>query len=314
MSYGEVDVGIAASWVAGQLVVIKMSAVAWLSPNFWNQLKHFRPHKINGKWHFIKRDIILPHVVIPTVERRALQWLHNPPKSAKLLSYVLNSGLSRRFLSSLYEHAEYRLNFRGVGWNDFAGEERRMIRYPVQTRHKDTYYYLLQQARISRMRMWRCYGYAVPEQHGVGEGLGYCPQRLNYPMKLVRQMDDDWMDTAVEVFTLKLIPHIAYRKFFNELPRMTAFSYGFDYTKEQLFNHIAWGIDPGRASLDEKLNPTDPAQIAYIEEQKELDRYYYPSIAASKEEDYKLRWPYPDDNIYRPTYNRGFNRLYWGRK
>mmetsp|Transcript_25997 Transcript_25997/g.46000 ORF Transcript_25997/g.46000 Transcript_25997/m.46000 type:complete len:292 (-) Transcript_25997:52-927(-) len=291
-----------------------MSLVLWFSPNFWNQLKHFKPHKINGKWHFIKRDIILPHTVIPTVERRGLHWLYNPPKSGRLLSYFLNTGISKRFLASIFDHAAYRLSFRGVGWNDFSGDIRRTIRYPVQTKHKDPYYSFLQQARISRMRMWRCYGYAVPEKHGVGDGLGFVPFRLNYPQKLVRQIDDDWTDTAVERYTLGLIPHISYRKYFNELPRLTAFSYGVDYTKEQLYNHISWGIDPGREKLDAILNPTDPDAKAWLEKEKELFRYYYPSIAASKEDDYTLRWPYPDDNVYRPTYERGFNRLYWGRK
>jgi hypothetical protein len=291
-----------------------MSATAWLSPNFWNQIKHFRPHKINGKWHFIQRDMILPHLVVPTVERRVSHWLLNPPKSARWLSFILNSGMSKRFLGSLLDHAAYRLSFRGVGWNDFAGSVRRHIRYPVLTKHKDPYYYMLQQARISRMRMWRCYGFAVPESHGVGDGLGYVPQRMNYPQKLVRMMDDDWMDTAVDVYTMKLLPHIAYRKYFNELPRMTAFSYGFDYTKEQLYNHISWGIDPGHDKLEELMNPTDPAKKAELEEEKELFRYYFPSIAASREADYTLKWPYPDDNVYRPTYERGFNRKYWSRK
>jgi hypothetical protein len=86
-----------------------------------------------------------------------------------------------------------------------------------------------------------------------------------------------------------------------------------DYNKEHMYNHIFKGIDPGNLKIDELLNPSDPKKKAAIQEEKEIRRYLWPEIAPAWEPDYKLKWPFPDDNIYRPTFNRGFNRRFWSR-
>jgi hypothetical protein len=110
-----------------------------------------------------------------------------------------------------------------------------------------------------------------------------------------------------------MVPELAQRKYFNELPRIIPHQYGLDYTKEQMFNHIAWGIDPGNLKLDDLLNPKDPELAAKRKEELEIEKYLYGDFVAYKDPDYQLKWPYPDDNVYRPTYERGGNRHYWSR-
>lgn len=163
------------------------------------------------------------------------------------------------------------------------------------------------------MRYWRTFGWQVPESHGPGPGLGLVPPHLDYTNKITRMIEDDWTDTGLSCYAMKMIPTITQRKYYNELPRMTAYCYGMDYTKEQMFNHITWGIDPGNEKIDKILNPTDPAMKEFRDYEREMRQYLYPDVAPAWEPDYKLRWPFPDDNVYRPTYNRGFNRRYWSR-
>jgi hypothetical protein len=290
-----------------------MSIYAWINPNFWYQLRFFRPHKLNGKWHFIKRDIGLPYNVAPEIERRSLHMRYNPPLMARWYAFVVNSGIFRRLAQTVFDHAAYRLKQRGNSLHDYVGSKRRKIRYSVYAKNKDPYCFMLQQARNLRSRHWRAFGWQVPERHGPGAGLGAITIDLDYPNKLTRMTEDDWTDTGVNCFALKMFPTITLRKYFNELPRPSPWNYGYDYSKEDMFNHIAWGIDPTSKKLDEILNPTDPVAIAQKEEEKDIKKYLFPDFAAVLEKDYKLKWPYPDDNIYRPTYNRGFTRKYWSR-
>lgn len=290
-----------------------MSLLAWLNPNFWYQLKHFMPHKVNGKWHFIKRDIVLPFHYTPNIEQRYTHIKYDPPVSGKPHSWVLSTGLYRRLAQSMWDHACNRIKPRGNGFGDYVGAHRRKIRYPVYAKNRDPYVWMLFGARSLRMRWARAFGWHVPEQHGPGAGLGIVPRHLDYNNKLTRMTEDDYVDTGVTTFALKMIPTIALRRYFNELPRITAWSYGMDYNKEHMYNHIFKGIDPGNLKIDELLNPSDPKKKAAIQEEKEIRRYLWPEIAPAWEPDYKLKWPFPDDNIYRPTFNRGFNRRFWSR-
>jgi hypothetical protein len=291
-----------------------MSIYGWINPNFWYQLRFLRPHKLNGKWHFIKRDIALPYNYVPVIERREVHMQYNPPLMARWYGWIVNSGLYRRTVQSVLDHLVYRLKPRGNCLHDYVGSKRRKIRYAVFAKNKDPYCYMLQQARNLRMRHWRSFGWSVPERHGPGAGLGYLPTPLDYPNKITRMTEDDWTDTGVNCFALKMFPTIALRKYFNELPRPTSWTYGVEYTKEDMFNHIAWGIDPGHKVLGELLNPSDPEKKAQREEEIEIKKYLWPELRAAHEKDYKPKWPYPDDNIYRPTYNRGFTRQYWSRE
>ena len=232
---------------------------------------------------------------------------------ARWYSWMISTGIYRRTAQTFLDHVVYRVKPRGAMLSDFVGSARRKVRYPVYQKNKDPYCYMLQQARIVRMRHWRAFGWAVPERHGPGAGLGLLSTELDYPNKLTRMIDDDWTDTGVNAWAIKMIPSLAIRKYFNELPRTLPLLYGIDYTKEDMFNHIAWGKDPGHEKLQEILNPSDPDTIAQVKEDNEIRDYLWPELAAVRNKDYKLKWPYPDDNIYRPTYNRGFTRKYWSR-
>ena len=291
-----------------------MSLLGWINPNFWYQLRFFRPHRLNGKWLFIKRDICLPYNVAPVVEGRELHMRYNPPMMARWYAWIVGSGLYRRTSQGFFDHVVYRLKPRGNCLHDYVGSKRRRIRYAVFAKNKDPYCFMLQQARNLRSRHWRVFGWQVPERHGPGPGMGLLPEHLDYPNKITRMTEDDWTDTGVNCFALKMIPTITLRKYFNELPRPSPFNYGLDYTKEDMFNHITWGIDPGHQKLDEILNPTDPDIKALRDEEKDIKKYLWPDIAPAYEKGYNIKWPYPDDNIYRPTYNRGFTRKYWSRE
>lgn len=290
-----------------------MSLYSWLSPTFWYQLRFFSPHKLNGKWHFIKRDIGLAYNFPPEVERRDLHMRYNPPMMGRWYAWIVSTGFYRRTSQSFLDHAVYRLKPRGNMLSDYVGNSRRKIRYAIFAKNKDPYCYMLQQARNLRMRHWRVFGWAVPERHGPGPGMGMLNPELDYPNKLTRMIDDDWTDTGVNAWALRMIPLITVRKYFNELPRPTSFGYGYDYTPQEMFDHIAWGKDPGYAKLVEIMNPTDPEKKKAMEEEKDIKRYLWPDLAPAAEKDYKIKWPYPDDNLYRPVYNRGFTRKYWSR-
>mmetsp|Transcript_12766 Transcript_12766/g.18638 ORF Transcript_12766/g.18638 Transcript_12766/m.18638 type:complete len:294 (+) Transcript_12766:1884-2765(+) len=290
-----------------------MSIVAYFNPNFWYQLRFFRPHKINGKWRFIKRDICLPYNVPPRIEQRMVHIKYDPPLMGRWYSWILSTGLFRRTAASFFDHVVFRIKQRGNCWNDYVGKHRRKIRYPVFAKNRDPYQWMYLGARNVRSRHWRTYGWQVPEQHGPGAGLGILPVHLDYPNKITRMTEDDWTDTGVSCYAGKMFPTLTIRKYFNELPRPTPFEYGMDYTKEQMFNHIAFGIDPGNLKIDELKNPSDPKLAEERREEKEIQEYLWPDVAAAFKPDYKLKWPFPDDNVYRPTYNRGFNRRYWSR-
>ena len=290
-----------------------MSLYGWINPNFWYQLRFFCPHRLNGKWHFIKRDIGLPYNVAPVIEGKEYHLRYNPPLMARWYGWIVNSGLYRRTAQSVLDHTIYRLKSRGNCLHDYVGSKRRKIRYAVYAKNKDPYCYMLQQARNLRSRHWRSFGWQVPEKHGPGAGMGLLPPHMDYPNKLTRMTEDDWTDTGVNCFALKMIPTITMRKYFNELPRPTSMTYGVEYTKEDMFNHIAWGIDPGSKKLEEVLNPTDPDAKAKREEELDIKRYLWPELAVAFDKDYRLKWPYPDDNVYRPIYNRGFTRKFWSR-
>ena len=291
-----------------------MSIYGWINPNFWYQLRFFRPHRLNGKWHFIKRDIGLPYNYAPVIEHREVHLQYNPPLMARWYAWVVNSGLYRRTAQTVWDHLVYRLKPRGNCLHDYVGSKRRKIRYAVYAKNKDPYCFMLQQARNLRMRHWRSFGWSVPERHGPGPGLGLLPTALDYPNKLTRMTEDDWTDTGVNCFALKMLPTVTLRKYFNVLPRPSSWTYGVAYTKEDMFNHIAWGIDPGHKILQELQNPKDPDTKAKREEEVDIKKYLWPELRVAFEKDYKLKWPYPDDNIYRPTYNRGFTRKYWSRE
>ena len=169
-------------------------------------------------------------------------------------------------------------------------------------------------ARQLRMRWGRAFSWGVPEAHGPGPGLGMAGLQLDYTNKITRMTEDDYTDTGISMFAFKMFPEMMQRKYFNELPRLVPHVYGLDYTKEQMFNHIAWGIDPGNEKLDELLYPTDPVKAEKRREELEIERYLVGDWAAHKEPGYQLKWPYPDDNVYRPTYERGSNRHYWSRE
>lgn len=249
----------------------------------------------------------------PVVEDRPLHLQYSPPLMARWYAWGVNSGLYKRTKQSLYNHLVYRLKPRGNCLHDYVGSKRRRIRYAVFAKNKDPYCYMLQQARNLRARQWRAFGWQVPERHGPGLGMGILPEHLDYPNKITRMTDDDWTDTGVSCFAMKMIPTITLRKYFNELPRPSPFSYGMEYTREDMFNHIAWGIDPGAKRIEEILNPTDPEFKARREEERDIKKYLYPDLAPAYEKGYNIKWPYPDDNVYRPIYNRGFTRKLWSR-
>mmetsp|Transcript_21858 Transcript_21858/g.3630 ORF Transcript_21858/g.3630 Transcript_21858/m.3630 type:complete len:153 (-) Transcript_21858:27-485(-) len=148
---------------------------------------------------------------------------------------------------------------------------------------------------------------------GPGPGLGLVPRHLDYYNKITNMVEADWVDTGLSCTALKMIPTITVRKYYNELPRMLPFVYGMVYTKEQMYNHLAWGVDPGNLCIEELINPTDPEKRKERQLENEIKKYLTPDLAAAWEKDYKLKWPFPDDNVYRPTYNRGFNRKYWSK-
>jgi hypothetical protein len=291
-----------------------MSLIGWINPNFWYQLRYFSPHKLNGKWVFIKRDIALPYNHVPVVERKVLLLRYYPSLFNRWYSWMTSSGLYRRTVQSTMDHVVYRLKPRGNCFHDYVGSSRRKIRYGIFVKNKDPYCYMLQQARNIRMRHWRTFGWQVPEKQGPGPGLGFLPTHLDYPNKLTRMIEDDYTDTGVGCYALKMLPTLTIRKYFNELPRHNSMTYGIQYTKQDVFNHIAWGIDPGAGKLDQILNPTDPDFKAKFDEEQDIKKSFWPELYAAFEKDYQLKWPYPDDNVYRPTYNRGFTRKYWSRE
>jgi len=195
--------------------------------------------------------------------------------------------------------------------HDYMGMYRRKIRYPVYLKNRDPYTDMLIRARNIRMRNWRSWGWQVPEKQGPGPGLGIVPVRMDYHHKIQFMAQMDWTDTGVEVYGLAMFPFICVQKYFNEMPRMQHYSYGLRYTKEMMFNHIAFGVDPGNETIDEIRYPKDPDERAVLDEQREICDYLFPDEGIATQPGYRLKWPYPDDNVYRPTYNRGYNRKYW---
>ena len=290
-----------------------MAILAWINPNFLYQLRFFRPHKINGKWHLIKRDICLPYNHPPVIERRMVHLRHDPPVSGRWLSWFTSTGIFRRMAQTFWDHATYRLKQRGNCVSDYVGSQRRKIRYATIAKNRDPYVWMLQGARNLRMRHWRTFGWQVPEKLGPGPGLGAVPVHMDYMNKITRMTEDDYTDPGISTTAMKMWPSVTIRKYFNELPRTFPYAYGMDYTKEQMFNHVTWGIDPGNLKLQEILNPSDPEVAAQRKEEKEIAMYLWPDIAPAFEPGYKLKWPFPDDNVYRPTYNRGSNRALWSR-
>lgn len=291
-----------------------MSIFGWINPNFWYQLRYFSPHKLNGKWFFIKREMCLPYRQMPQVERREIHLAYNPPSIAKVYSWVYFTGIWRRFMQAEYDRVVERLKMRGSYMSDYFGTGRRQIRWPVYLKNRDPYVHMLLANRNIRQRNWRTWGWQVPEKQGPGPGLGALPIRMDYHNKITRMTNDDWTDTGISTYALMMLPTVTIRKFFNEFPRVPAWYYGIQHSKEQLYNHISFGIDPGNQVIDELMNPTDPDLKAAREEDDEVTKYLYPEMwEAKKNPDYKLKWPFPDDNVYRPTYNRGSNRKYWSR-
>ena len=42
-----------------------------------------------------------------------------------------------------------------------------------------------------------------------------------------------------------------------------------------MYNHIAWGIDPGNEKYDSVMNPNDPEKKKKIDESEEMKDYYF---------------------------------------
>lgn len=239
---------------------------------------------------------------------------YDPPMMSKPFQAIINSSIFRRWRQDFLNHAQTKLKRRGNSIKDYIGYGRRKIRFSVYQKQKDPYYHMMHGARQLRMRWGRAFSWGVPEAHGPGPGLGMAGKELDYTNKITRMTEDDYTDTGISMYLFKMFPEMAQRKYFNELPRLMPHVYGLDYTKEQMFNHIAWGIDPGNEKLDELLYPTDPAKAEKRREELEIERYLVGDWAAHKEPGYQLKWPYPDDNVYRSTYERGSNRHYWSRE
>lgn len=157
------------------------------------------------------------------------------------------------------------------------------------------------------------YATSVPKAHGPGEGFGYVRREHDYLRKLCRQVADDKMTgTDAKSYLLGLLPYLTQRKFFNELPRPSYYSYGMAYTKQQMFDHVAFGVDPGNVRWEEMKQ--DPKVQEFVDWHREKIRYYFPEEApVSTNENHVPAVPQPDDNVYRPIYNRGSNRKLWGR-
>jgi hypothetical protein len=108
-----------------------MSVIAWMNPNFWYQLRFFRPHKVNGKWNFIKRDIVLPYNWLPQIEKRLQHLKYDPPMMSKPWQAWVNSSIYRRWRQDFIHVAASKIKRRGVMVKDFVGFNRRRIRYSV---------------------------------------------------------------------------------------------------------------------------------------------------------------------------------------
>ena len=91
----------------------------------------------------------------------------------------------------------------------------------------------------------------VPKQYGPDETFGMRVREFDYLNKLCRFVADDKLGgQEARAHLSALLPGLARRKYFNELPRPSYFTYGMRYTKEEMFNHIAFGIDPGNKKWD----------------------------------------------------------------
>ncbi|CAG9317776.1 unnamed protein product [Blepharisma stoltei] len=290
-----------------------MSIFAWLNPIFWYQLKFFSPHKLNGKWFFIKREFCLPYNIMPQIEDRDLHLRWNPTNGTKIWRWIWTSSLWRRFMSQYVDFTVGQLKRRGGCISDMHTDDRLKIRFPVYAKNRDPYYQILMEARNTRARNWRTWGMQVPEKQGPGPNLGLVKKYQDYDNKIFRMADDDWTYTGLDTFFLAMLPNITLRKYWNEFPRVMPYFYGMYFTKEQLFNHISFGVDPGNQVLDELINSSDPEKKAEVEEDNDIMDYLFPIRQGLKDPNYRLKYPFPDDNIYRPTFNRGGNRQYWSR-
>jgi len=294
-------------------MVAIMSLLDWFDPNFLRQFRFFRPHKVNGRWYFIKRDIVLPFNNWPVMENRLENMIRRPPVMALPLQFFMRSTLFRRMSQAHLDLVWARTTIRGSSLMDYAGEQKRKIRFTLIGKNRDPYLHMLMGVRNLRARWCRAWGWQVPPRHGPGAGLGFVPKNLDYYNKVARMIEDDYCDTGISVFALRMFPITTMRKYFNELPRPTSYWYGMDYTREQMFNHIAWGIDPGTVAAEAAEQNPNPDLLEARKKEKEYVDYLFPELAVVNSPDYKLKWPMPDDNVFRPTYNRGFNRKYWSR-
>lgn len=294
-------------------MVAIMSLIDWFDPNFLYQLRFFYPHIVNGRWFFLKRDIVLPYNYPPIPEFRMNRLMNDPPAMAKPVTWFLKSTLFLRMSQANVDLAWKRMTPRGMPISDWIGPERRKIRTAILVKSRDPYLHMQIGARGLRQRFFRAFGWSVPPRHGPGEGMGTVPRRLDQQNKLARMIDDDYCDTAIGVFFLRMFPVVCMRKYINELPRPTPYWYGMDYTREQMFMHIAWGIDPSVEAVEDEEENLDPAIAEQRSAEEEYAQYLLPELYIQNKPDYKLKWPFPDDNIYRPTYERGFTREFWCR-